>query len=238
MGMVAVMQEHVRQRLELLKHEVARLKATVAVQRDQYNATAQKQGRPLVLRAAVKVAIWLIRADCMGRTVSAQDTFVYDAQQHCWTWTLECGSPVHSVALQSDAQVVFREGRGGVGILSTSPPDTVNGNMTIATMRYAGVLTPTTCTSMHRSWHQLPGEHQSGRAASALPRGCQWHAAGVCAAAPGHRNLPSADEDAQTAVAAHAHRRAGARGPNQHHARDWCGAAVMGGWWHGIACRR
>lgn len=61
---------------------------------------------------------------------------MYDAQQHCWTWTLECGTPVHSFALQSDAQVTLKEGRGGVGILSTSPPDMVNGNLTIATMRY------------------------------------------------------------------------------------------------------
>lgn len=67
---------------------------------------------------------------------------------------------------------------------------------------------------------QVPGEHQSGGAAGLQSRGVQWHAEGLCAAALGHRDLPSAVQDAQAAVPAHSLRGALARGGHQHAARD------------------
>lgn len=91
--------------LAQVQSQVAGLHATVAKMRGQYERRAAQAGRPLALR------------------MRTRDSLEFDPVRLCWLWTIECSSPLHSVALQAaGVGVQLREADNTAGcILCISP---------------------------------------------------------------------------------------------------------------------
>lgn len=72
----------------------------------------------------------------MSAPFTVQDKCRLEADEACYVLSIESAVPIFTVAIQCSAPLQMLDVPSNVAILSRSPPDEANGNLTLATYRY------------------------------------------------------------------------------------------------------
>lgn len=104
--------------IERLRAEIQAVKSDIEVERSRFHV----KGADTALLA-------------MSAPFTVQDVCKLDPEEACYILTLESAVPIFTVAIQSSALLQLLDVPSNVAIMSRSPPDEANGNLTLATYR-------------------------------------------------------------------------------------------------------
>lgn len=79
---------------------------------------------------------------------TVQDTCKLEPEEACYVLNIEAGMPIFAVGIQSSISLQLLDVASNVAIMSRSPPDEENGNLTLATYRCQVSMTRP-CVSPH-----------------------------------------------------------------------------------------
>ncbi|KXZ55148.1 hypothetical protein GPECTOR_3g298 [Gonium pectorale] len=104
--------------IDRLRADISVLKQEIEAERSRF---AQRGGDTALL--------------AMSAPFTVQDKCKLEADEACYVLSIESAVPIFTVAIQSNAQLQMLDVPSNVAILSRSPPDETNGNLTLATYR-------------------------------------------------------------------------------------------------------
>ncbi|KAG2424531.1 hypothetical protein HXX76_014412 [Chlamydomonas incerta] len=104
--------------IDRLRAEISTLKQEIEAERQRF----QMKGGDTAMLA-------------MSAPFTVQDKCKLEADEACYVLTIESAVPIFTVAIQCNAALQMLDVPSNVAILSRSPPDEANGNLTLATYR-------------------------------------------------------------------------------------------------------